>query len=244
MKSLFLAVSALALCASTAAFPQGAMFRGQRPQQQQPEQQQPQPQQEQRGGRQGRQAPAQETPQAAAPQPAPQAAAPEAQTQRGQRGQGGQRAQRGANGPTGAFQGGGARGNANQNAQAGRGDNRDGDLRNRGDRGRAANRVERNQRFGYTRDYRGARNFNYRGRNFSAVRAPSYRYPRGFSYRRWYPGAFLPLFFVADRYYIDYDWIGLPPPPYGTRWVRYGSDALLVDSYTGEVEDVIYNVFY
>jgi hypothetical protein len=166
------------------------------------------------------------------------------------------------NGPAGAFQRGGDR-TASQNPQRGRGE-RDFDRgnapnrnanRDRGDRGRdfrndrgrndrgRVGRAERNQRYGYYRDYRGPR-FSYRGRNFYSVRAPAFRYPRGWGYRHWSIGAFLPLLFLADTYYIDYDWIGLPPPPYGTRWVRYGPDALLVDTYSGEIVDVVYNVFY
>jgi hypothetical protein len=34
----------------------------------------------------------------------------------------------------------------------------------------------------------------------------------------------------------------LPPP--GTVWVRYGSDAVLIDRDTGEVIRVVYNIFY
>ena len=35
------------------------------------------------------------------------------------------------------------------------------------------------------------------------------------------------------------------PRSYGPyRWVRYHNDALLVNLYTGEVEDVVYDVFW
>ena len=34
------------------------------------------------------------------------------------------------------------------------------------------------------------------------------------------------------------------PPPPGRRWVRYGSDLLLVNVRNRRVEDVIYGVFY
>ena len=35
------------------------------------------------------------------------------------------------------------------------------------------------------------------------------------------------------------------PPAYGPyRWVRYHNDAVLIDTYTGEVEDVIYGFFW
>src|SRR3546814_4031541 len=45
-------------------------------------------------------------------------------------------------------------------------------------------------------------------------------------------------------------WINDPynyrlPPAYGPyRWVRYYNDALLVDTYTGEVVDVVYDIFW
>jgi Ni/Co efflux regulator RcnB len=142
---------------------------------------------------------------------------------------------------TGAFQRGGNDRFASQNA----GERRGRDVRNNGNgrNDRRAGRVERNSRYGYSRDYSGRR-FNYHGRNFYSVRAPAFRYPRGWGYRRWSIGAFLPELFLGTPYYIDYDWIGLPPPDYGERWVRYGPDALLVDEYNGEVVDVVYNVFY
>ena len=36
----------------------------------------------------------------------------------------------------------------------------------------------------------------------------------------------------------------LPPAYGGTRWIRYYNDALLVDTYSGEVIDVIYDIFW
>ena len=41
-----------------------------------------------------------------------------------------------------------------------------------------------------------------------------------------------------------YGYYGLPYPPPGTVWVRYGDDALLIDQYTGEIVEVIYGLFY
>ena len=37
---------------------------------------------------------------------------------------------------------------------------------------------------------------------------------------------------------------GLPYPPPGKQWVRYWNDALLVDTYTGEVVDSIQGFFW
>ena len=87
--------------------------------------------------------------------------------------------------------------------------------------------------------------FSWRGRRYNPVYGPAFRYPPGYAYRRWSIGAFLPSLFLASTYYYD-DWrgLGIEPPPPGRRWVRYGSDLLLVNQRTRRVEDVIYGVFY
>jgi Ni/Co efflux regulator RcnB len=87
--------------------------------------------------------------------------------------------------------------------------------------------------------------FSWRGRNYNRYRAPAFRYPRGYSYRRWAIGAALPALFLSSLYYFD-DWnmLGITPPPPGRRWVRYGPDLLLVNIRNGRVEDVIYGAFY
>jgi Ni/Co efflux regulator RcnB len=76
------------------------------------------------------------------------------------------------------------------------------------------------------------------------MRAPAYSYPRGWGYRHWDRGEFLPSVFLAAPFYFDYDWLGLPAPPPGARWVRNGPDALLVSTYNGRILDVIYGAFY
>jgi Ni/Co efflux regulator RcnB len=92
--------------------------------------------------------------------------------------------------------------------------------------------------------YEARRYFSYRGREYAAVRGPEFRYPRGWAYRRWYRGDVLPSLFIAAPFFFDYGYLGLPPPPPGTRWVRYGPDALLVNVYSGRVVDSIYDAFY
>jgi Ni/Co efflux regulator RcnB len=58
-------------------------------------------------------------------------------------------------------------------------------------------------------------------------------------------GDFLPGIFFSTQYWLnDWDAYGLYPPPPGTRWVRYGPDALLIDRYSGEIIRVEYNAFY
>jgi len=86
----------------------------------------------------------------------------------------------------------------------------------------------------------------YRQYNRNAYHLGRYYSPyRNYSYRRLNIGFYLdPLFFSQDY------WIGDPgyyrlPDVYGPyRWVRYYDDALLVDVYSGEVVDVIYDFFW
>lgn len=126
---------------------------------------------------------------------------------------------------------------------------------NRGTRNAFRNRAGR-ERFGVRgneRYYRGNdryrrdndRRFVYRGRYHRAIRAPAFRYPRGYGYRHWARGDYLPsIFLSAPFFFYDYYDLGVAPPPPGYRWVRYGPDLLLVDIYTGYVVDVVYDVFY
>jgi Ni/Co efflux regulator RcnB len=92
------------------------------------------------------------------------------------------------------------------------------------------------------------RDFSAFHRNFNApqrYRAPLYNRPRGWYSHRWTYGEFLPSLFWAPDYWLnDYMDFGLPPPPPGTVWVRDGSDALLIDRYSGEIIQVAYGVFY
>ena len=83
-----------------------------------------------------------------------------------------------------------------------------------------------------------------RGKFFARIHGPAYRWPHGFHYRKWAVGAVLPAIFLADEYYYnDYAMAGLEVPPPGYRWVRYGSDLLLVNVRTGAVEDVVEDAF-
>lgn len=133
--------------------------------------------------------------------------------------------------------------------------NRDGnrDGRRDGDRGRDFGRdYNRDGRtdyrrpgYGPRRDYSGFRDY-HRGYNSSRrFRAPSYRRPAGWYDRRWTFGEILPGLFWSSTYWLnDFDVYDLPPPPYGTVWVRNYNDALLVDRDTGEIISVRYGVFY
>lgn len=81
--------------------------------------------------------------------------------------------------------------------------------------------------------------------NFQPVRAPAFRYPRGYHYRRWNIGLILPSIFLSNYYFYN-NWaaLGAYPPPPGFVWVRYGPDLLLVSRRSGRIRDVIYGAFY
>jgi hypothetical protein len=66
---------------------------------------------------------------------------------------------------------------------------------------------------------------------------------RGYGYNRLNIGIVLDQLFFGRDYWIDpYDY-HLPPAAPGTEWVRYYNDVVLVDTYSGEVLDVIYDFF-
>ena len=99
---------------------------------------------------------------------------------------------------------------------------------------------------------RGWRNDNrydwqrYRYANRSLFRSGAYYAPyRNYRYNRLSIGLFLDSLFYSNRYWLSDPWqYRLPPAPYGTQWVRYYDDVVLVDVYTGEVIDVIYDFFW
>ncbi|WP_436804610.1 RcnB family protein [Sphingomonas sp. DT-51] len=99
-------------------------------------------------------------------------------------------------------------------------------------------------------DWRRDRRFDwsgYRSANRSAYRLPRYYAPYGWGdgYRRFGIGVRIapPLF--AQGYWIADPWSYRLPDAYGPyRWVRYYDDALLVDLDSGQVVDVIYDIFW
>ena len=85
----------------------------------------------------------------------------------------------------------------------------------------------------------------WRDRNRSIFRLGLYIDPFGWGYNRWGIGSRLYPNYYRSSYWISDPWqYRLPQayPPY--RWVRYHNDALLVDTWSGEVVDVIYNFFW
>lgn len=90
-------------------------------------------------------------------------------------------------------------------------------------------------------DWQRYRNYNRGLFNIGRYYSPYY----GHNYSRFSIGFRLGSSFYSDRYWIREPWQYRLPAAYaGTRWVRYYDDVLLVDLYTGEVVDVIYNFFW
>lgn len=86
---------------------------------------------------------------------------------------------------------------------------------------------------------------NYRDRHRSTFRIGIYYDPFGWNYRPYQIGWRLWPSYYSSRYWINDPWqYRLPYAPAGTRWVRYWDDALLVDTWTGEVIDVIHDFFW
>jgi Ni/Co efflux regulator RcnB len=83
--------------------------------------------------------------------------------------------------------------------------------------------------------------------NFTASRGyhiGPYHAPSGFSYHRWGYGDVLPRAYWGQDYWLSDYWLfGLEVPPVGYEWVRYGPDAVLIDTNTGEVIQVVYGRF-
>lgn len=85
----------------------------------------------------------------------------------------------------------------------------------------------------------------HRDRNRSVFRIGLYFDPFGWDYRRWSVGRRLRPAYYQSNYWLNDPWMYRLPPAYGPyRWVRYWDDALLVNTYTGEVVDVLYSFFW
>jgi Ni/Co efflux regulator RcnB len=86
----------------------------------------------------------------------------------------------------------------------------------------------------YQHNYQAARSF----------RIGPYRAPSGWVARRWTYGQMLPRQYWAAQYILaDYWLFGLEVPPVGYEWVRYGTDALLINTASGQILQVEYGVF-
>ena len=83
--------------------------------------------------------------------------------------------------------------------------------------------------------------------NFQAARAfhiGPYHRPAGWAPHHWGYGQMLPRAYWGPNYLIaDYWLFALEVPPAGYEWVRDDTDALLIDTNTGEILQVEYGVF-
>lgn len=127
---------------------------------------------------------------------------------------------------------------------------RGGDRDRDGDRGRNWRGGDRRNWAGdWNRGWRNDRRYDWSGwryRNRNIFHLGRYYSPyRDWSYRRFSIGLFLEPLFFSQNYWIGDPWqYRLPPAPPGTRWIRYYDDVLLVDTYSGEVIDAIYDFFW
>ena len=86
---------------------------------------------------------------------------------------------------------------------------------------------------------------HYRNRHRSLFRLGFYTDPFGWGYRPYSIGWRLWPSYYSRNFWLNDPWMYRLPPAYpGTRWIRYYDDALLVDTWNGEVIDVIDNFFW
>ena len=87
---------------------------------------------------------------------------------------------------------------------------------------------------------------NWRNRHRSSFSLGFYYAPwQGYNYSRFDIGVVIGQPFYAERYWLADPWAYRLPPADGPyRWVRYYNDALLVDIYSGEVVDAVYDIFW
>lgn len=87
--------------------------------------------------------------------------------------------------------------------------------------------------------------YNYRKRNRWLFNLGVYSDPFGWSYRPYSVGWRLWPSYYGSSFWLNDPWqYRLPYAPPGTRWIRYYDDAILVDTWNGQVIDVIYNFFW
>jgi hypothetical protein len=128
---------------------------------------------------------------------------------------------------------------------------RGGDWRRGGqdNRGGWSNGDRNGSRSSWNRGWRNDNRYDwqrYRSSNRNLFHSGRYYSPyRNYNYNRLSIGLFLDSLFYSQNYWIGDPWqYRLPAAPYGTQWVRYYDDVVLVDVYTGEVLDVIYDFFW
>ena len=86
---------------------------------------------------------------------------------------------------------------------------------------------------------------NWRNRHRSLFRLGLYSDPFGWGYQPYSIGWRMWPSYYGSSFWLHDPWqYRLPYAPPGTRWIRYYEDAILVDTWNGQVVDVIYNFFW
>lgn len=86
---------------------------------------------------------------------------------------------------------------------------------------------------------------NYRNHHRSIFRLGLYFDPFGWGYHRYNIGWRLWPSYYSSNYWLNDPYMyRLPYAPFPYKWVRYYDDALLVNVYTGQVVDVMYDFFW
>jgi Nickel/cobalt transporter regulator len=86
---------------------------------------------------------------------------------------------------------------------------------------------------------------DWRHRHRSNFHLGLYYDPYGWDYFHYCVGWRLWPSYYRSSFWLDDPWQYRLPPAYGPyRWVRYHYDAVLVNIYTGEVADIVYNFFW
>lgn len=108
--------------------------------------------------------------------------------------------------------------------------------------------ARRDKAIRWATDWRRDRNYDWydwRNRNRSLFHLGYYYDPFGWGYQpysigwRMWPSYYRSSFWLHDPWQYR-----LPYAPAGYRWIRYYDDAILVDTWDGQVVDVIYNFFW
>lgn len=86
----------------------------------------------------------------------------------------------------------------------------------------------------------------WRSLNRGAYHLPRYYAPGGgYGYERFSSGVILEPMFFGQTYWLSDPYAYRLPPAYGPyRWVRYYNDAVLVDTRSGLVVDIVYDIFW
>lgn len=87
--------------------------------------------------------------------------------------------------------------------------------------------------------------YNWRLRHRSLFSLGAYYDPFGWGYQPYSIGWRMWPNYYRSSYWLNDPWqYRLPYSPPGTRWIRYYDDAILVDMWSGQVVDIIYDFFW